>query len=233
MLISIVVPTYQEAGAIAATLRALAGQPGPLEVIVVDGGSPDDTRAVVEAVAAELPYPVHVDSLVPGGRARQLNHGASLAKGEALLFLHADTLLPPDGLACVREALGASGSLGGRFDVGFDDPAWEFAVIAVAINARTRLTGLFTGDMAIFLSRRAFDELGGYADMQLMEDLDLSRRLGRLGPVVALGSRVITSARRWRKRGIWRTVLLMQALRAAYALGVSPVRLARWYRHVR
>jgi rSAM/selenodomain-associated transferase 2 len=233
LLISIIVPAYLEAEVICGTLKSLAEQAGPFEVVVVDGGSPDQTVILAESLVERIPYPLAVTTLSPGCRAKQLNHGAVRAKGDVLLFLHADTRLPPDGLTRIRAALESASAAGGHFDVAFDDSAWEFALIARAINLRTRLTRRFTGDMGIFVRRPVFEALGGYPDIPIMEDLAFSRRLSRCGRPVVIRVPVTTSARRWRQNGVWRTVLLMLALRLAYALGLPPARLALLYRHVR
>ncbi len=224
--LSIIVPVLDEAPRIAATLAALA----PLrergcELIVVDGGSSDGTVAAAQAVCDR----VLVSSR---GRATQQNAGAAAASGDRLLFLHADTRLPADADRLLAAAL-QSGAVWGRFDVDFDGevrlPA-TLRLVAFMMNRRSRLTGIATGDQALFMTRAAFDAVGGFPDQPLMEDIEISRRLKRLGPPACLSGRVHTSPRRWLKHGIWRTIVLMWWLRFAYWIGVSPQRLARWYR---
>ncbi len=219
--LSIVIPVLDEARGIALALSALA----PLraegaQIVVVDGGSADATR--------ELAGPL-CDRLVeaPRGRGAQMNAGARVASGELLVFLHADTRLPVDAGRAIRDAL-ARGEWG-RFDVTIDGADRLLALVAAMMNARSRLTGIATGDQAIFVRRTAFDVAGGFPEIALMEDVELCKRLRRLSRPVCLRERVTTSARRWRRHGTLRTIFLMWRLRLAYALGADPRRLARRY----
>ena len=190
---------------------------------MADGGSADDTEAVVRrAPGARL-----VTS--PCGRALQMNAGAAAATGDVLLFLHADTHLPAGFEGAIARALGDLRVVGGRFDVVLDNPRWPFRLVAALMNLRSRLSGIFTGDQAIFVRRAAFEALGGYAAIPLMEDIELTRRLRRLGRVACLRQRVRTSARKWEKDGVARTILLMWTLRLLYFCGARPERLHRWY----
>jgi rSAM/selenodomain-associated transferase 2 len=218
--IAVVIPTLNEASGLAATI-ATARAPG-VEVIVVDGGSDDDTVSVATA---------HADLLIsaPRGRALQMNAGAARAHGDILLFLHADTHLP-NGYADAIVAAIRGGAVGGRFDVELVGAHCLLPAIARLMNLRSRWFLISTGDQAIFVRRDVFTRLGGFPEIPLMEDVALSSRLRRLGSVAALHERVATSARRWEKFGVLRTVLLMWLLRLGYALGVSPARLARLYR---
>ena len=223
MRLSIVMPVLDEAAGITATLRALA----PLrarghEVIVVDGGSADATVALAAAGADRV-------FAGPRGRARQMNAGAALARGDVLLFLHADTVLPGAADTAIERAV-AAGARWGRFDVRISGGAALFPVIAALMNLRSRLSGIATGDQALFVQRSLFNQLGGYADQPLMEDIELSRRLRALSPPACLRQRVQTSGRRWQQRGVWRTVWLMWRLRWRYWRGASPEALARAYR---
>jgi len=223
--VSVVVPTLNEERVLAATLE-WARQPGVQEIIVVDGGSCDATAAV----AAQ-----HADLVLsaPRGRAAQMNAGAAHARGDILLFLHADTRLP-DGFAdAVSAACGDSAVVGGRFDVNLEPSSPLIRLTGELINRRSRLTRISTGDQAIFIRRAVFEQLGGYADIPLMEDIDLSRRMKRAGRIACLRQRLTTSARRWQKDGVVRTILLMWSLRALYFCGVSPARLQRVYRNTR
>jgi rSAM/selenodomain-associated transferase 2 len=163
------------------------------------------------------------------GRAYQMNAGASAAVGDVLLFLHADTRVPDDVAERVCAAMGSSGALWGRFDVRLSGHQWWARMIEFAMNVRSRLTGIATGDQAIFVRRRVFSRLGGFPEIPLMEDIALSRRLKRLARPICLRARVTTSSRRWERQGWVRTVLLMWRLRLAYALGVSPATLVRAY----
>jgi rSAM/selenodomain-associated transferase 2 len=221
--LSIVVPVLDEAANLARLLPDLLEREPRAEVLVVDGGSTDDSRAVV----ARTPSVRWVSA--PRGRARQMNTGASAAGGDALLFLHADTRLPDGAGAAILAALAEPGVVGGRFDVRLDSRRPLLWIVGTLMNHRSRLTGISTGDQGIFVRREIFDALGGYPDIPLMEDVELSRRLKRRGRLVALRLRVVTSARKWEREGVVRTVLLMWTLRLLYTLGVSPARLHRWY----
>jgi rSAM/selenodomain-associated transferase 2 len=223
-MVSVVIPTLNEAGVIVDTLLSLqpmraAGH----EVVVSDGGSVDAT------VEQARPLADRVISVRPG-RAGQMNAGAAASSGDVLLFLHADTLLPPGADRLVRDAVSRPGARWGRFDVRLSGRSVLFRVIEAGISWRSRLTGIASGDQAIFVRRVAFDDVGGFNEMPLMEDLDLSRRLKALAPPVCLRARVVTSSRRWEERGIVRTVLLMWRLRLAYYLGADPAALAARYR---
>ena len=221
--LSIVVPALNEAAGIVATLQALAPlRARGVELVLADGGSTDGTAALA------APW---VDAVVqaPRGRALQMNAGAARARSEVLLFLHADTLLPAgaDGLALQAVAAGACW---GRFDVDIQGRPWMLRVVAALMNLRSRATGIATGDQAMFCTRAAFAQVGGFPVQPLMEDIELSRRLKRLGPPACLRARVRTSGRRWEQRGVWRTILLMWRLRWRYWRGASPDSLARAYR---
>ena len=221
MRISIVIPVLNEEKSIAETVAALM----PLkahELIIVDGGSSDCTREVCSRLDVTL-----LSS--PPGRGLQMNHGARRATGDVLLFLHADTRLPDSSLDDIRAALRNPQCVGGRFDVQLEGVHWMLGVIGAMISLRSRMSRVATGDQGIFVRREIFAELGGYPDIPLMEDVAFSRALKRRGAVACLRSRVITSARRWEKEGIWRTILRMWLLKLLYLVGVSPVRLKRYY----
>lgn len=222
-MLSIVVPALDEARNLERLLPDLVARCPRDEVIVVDGGSADATTEV----ARRFPSVRLVAS--PRGRARQMNVGARVARGDALLFLHADTVLPDGASGAIAGALADASVVGGRFDVRFTSARWPFRVIAALMNRRSRWSGICTGDQGIFVTRAAFDALGGYPDIPLMEDIELTRRLKRLGRLVSLDLRVITSSRKWEREGILRTVLLMWSLRFLYFCGVSPARLRGWY----
>lgn len=222
--LSVVVPTLNEAGAVGATLEALR----PLrargcEVVVADGGSEDGTREIAAPLADRV-------VAAPRGRARQQNAGAEAASGGVLLFLHADTLLPPDADRLVLGGLARSGRAWGRFDVRLSGRHPLLRVVERGISLRSRLTGVATGDQAIFVRREAFRAAGGFPDLPLMEDLALSRALLRSGRPLRIPDPVVTSSRRWEERGIVRTVLLMWRLRLAFYAGADPARLAERYR---
>ncbi|HZP70847.1 MAG TPA: TIGR04283 family arsenosugar biosynthesis glycosyltransferase [Pseudolabrys sp.] len=223
--LSIIVPVLNEATRIEAALAALA----PLrargaEVIVVDGGSVDATPGIARPLA---------DRVVTSrrGRAVQMNAGAAVARGDILLFLHADTQLPAEADGILREGLAVSGRSWGRFDVHFGEGPL-LGVIAVMMNLRSRITGIATGDQAIFVTRGAFEAVGGFPPIELMEDIAISTRLRRLSRPLCLRARVRTSPRRWKENGTLRTVFLMWRLRLAYFLGADPRRLAQRYGYV-
>jgi len=223
MRLAIVIPALNEAANLSRLLPDLArGCPGA-DIVVVDGGSGDDTAAVV----ARLPGPWLLESA--RGRAVQMNHGAREAGGDTLLFLHADTRLPDGAARAIEQALAEPGVVGGRFDVRFDNERPLFRVIAWFMNTRSRASGICTGDQAIFVRRADFEAVGGYPEIPLMEDIELSRRLKRRGNLRALRLRVTTSARKWEREGPLRTIGLMWALRFLYFCGVAPARLHRWY----
>lgn len=221
--LSIIIPTLDEAAGICATLEPLQSlRAQGHEVIVVDGGSRDGTPRV----AAPLADCVLV---APRGRASQMNAGAHAAQGDVLLFLHADTLLPADAARKVVDGLTASGRAWGRFDVRIAGRHRLLGLVARMMNLRSRLTGIATGDHAMFVRRAAFDAAGAFPPMPLMEDIALSRALKRVSRPLCLRARVVTSGRRWEARGAMRMIVLMWWLRLRYALGASTDRLARLY----
>ena len=221
--ISIIVPTLNEGDGIAAALAALA----PLreqghEVIVVDGGSGDGTPALARGAADRVVS-------APRGRASQMNAGAALARGEVLVFLHADTRLPENADARILHGLAASGRAWGRFDARIDGESRLLPVIAFFMNLRSRATGIATGDQAIFVRRDAFERAGRFPPLELMEDIALSSSLKRISRPLCIAEKVVTSGRRWERRGIVRTVLLMWRLRLEFFFGAAPASLARLY----
>ncbi|HEY0024871.1 MAG TPA: TIGR04283 family arsenosugar biosynthesis glycosyltransferase [Longimicrobium sp.] len=222
--ISIIIPALNEAAAFPATLAPLQQlRARGHEVVVVDGGSVDGTPEVARPMADQV-------IASPRGRAAQQNAGAAVATGDVLLFLHADTLLPPDADHLVLGGLRTTGRGWGRFDVRLSGAAPGLRVVERMIGLRSRVTGIATGDQAIFVRADWFRRAGGFPAIPLMEDVALSTALKRLGPPLCLRERVTTSSRRWEERGIARTILLMWRLRLAYALGADPARLADRYR---
>jgi len=219
-------PTFNEADGIVDALNALSQlRANGAEVIIADGGSRDRT--------AELARP-RCDKLVeaPRGRAAQMNAGAQVATGGVLLFLHADTRLPKEAGRLVTEGLPTSKHRWGRFDVTIAGRSALLPVVASLMNWRSRLTGIATGDQAMFADRQAFAQVGGFPDVPLMEDIILSRRLRQISTPLCLKARVVTSGRRWDEHGPIRTILLMWRLRAAHSLGADPHTLARAYGYV-
>lgn len=222
-MLSIIIPCLNEAECITETLAAL----GPArrrgaEVIVVDGGSHDDTVARAAAAA---------DTVISAsrGRAIQMNAGAARARGEILLFLHADTRPPGELDGLIIDGLNRASRSWGRFDVTIGGTHPLLRVVQAMMNFRSRVTGIATGDQGIFVTRTLFTAAGGYPEIPLMEDIELSRRLKRFAPPLCLKHRIVTSARRWEQNGVVRTILLMWRLRLAYWLGADPHRLAIRY----
>ncbi|HSQ52777.1 MAG TPA: TIGR04283 family arsenosugar biosynthesis glycosyltransferase [Nitrospiraceae bacterium] len=233
--ISVIIPTLNEERTIAATLAHTASL-GFAELIVVDGGSTDETPALLESYRLKTQSsalsPVHWVTASPG-RARQMNEGAKASHGEILLFLHADTQLPRDANTVINRALADRRMVGGRFDVRFDRPSMWGTIISKTMNWRSRLSGLAIGDQALFVRRPIFEQMGGFADMPLMEDIEFSGRLKQAGATAALTATVTTSFRRWEQHGPLRTILLMWTLRFLYWIGISPSHLVKWYNAVR
>ena len=220
--LSIIIPTLNEADGIAATLNALAPfRARGAEVIVADGGSRDGTVEQARLLADKV-------LTARRGRAAQMNAGAAAASGEAILFLHADTRLPALADRLVADAL-VAGCEWGRFDVRIDGRHPLLGVVARAMNLRSRATGIATGDQAIFVTRKAFHAIGGYADIPLMEDIVLSRALRRRSRPACLSATVTTSGRRWEAGGVLYTIVTMWRLRLAFYLGADPRRLACAY----
>jgi len=224
--LSVIIPTLNEAEGIEATLAGLLGLWGcGVEIVVADGGSHDATVTLARPFASQVIE-------CPPGRARQMNAGARASHGKRLLFLHADTRLPKRADRRVEQAL--SGPLcWGRFDVRLAGRHPLLPLIAFAMNRRSRLTGIATGDQALFMTRDAFEAVGGFPDQPLMEDIVLSQRLKCLSPPACLRARVTTSGRRWEQHGTWATIRLMWRLRWRYWRGESAEHLAREYRDVR
>ena len=223
--LSIIMPVHDEGERIAAALDALADLRSlGTEVIVVDGGSRDATiqRARLRA-----------DRVIsaPRGRALQMNAGAEKAAGDVLLFLHADTRLPADADHVVLNGLARSGRAWGRFSVKIEGRHPLLLVVGLLMNIRSRLSGIATGDQAIFVKREAFRAAGGFPPIPLMEDMALCKRLKRVSRPLCLRQRVVTSGRRWEQNGVLPTILLMWRLRLAYFFGSDPTELARQYCH--
>jgi len=230
MRLAVVVPVLNEGDAIESTLaRMQALRARGTRVVVVDGGSDDATVALAKPLADRVLQSSR-------GRAQQMNDGAQTAiesGADVLLFLHADSALPDAADGLIETALRTSGGVWGRFDVRIDAEAPMLKVVSAMMNWRSRLTGICTGDQAIFVTRRAFEQLARFAPIALMEDIEFSKRARRISWPAAIGARVRTSGRRWQRHGVWRTIVLMWSFRLAYFLGADPRRLAQRYRDAR
>jgi uncharacterized protein len=226
--ISIVIPTLNEAGSISQVLASIHPLPN-VEVILVDGGSSDDTVSISRDLGVKV-----ISSAK--GRAHQMNVGARVATGEILLFLHADTFLPLGFETMVRSTLQPPlmgekpAPIAGSFSLQIDDPLPSLRSIERLVAWRSKWRQMPYGDQAIFLTAATFWELGGFVEMPIMEDFELIRRLQPRGRIEILSTPVITSARRWLNRGVWKTTFINQAIVFGYLIGVSPARLAHWYR---
>ena len=221
-MITIIIPVLNEEKNIAKVLENISQLDGEKEIIVVDGGSIDNTVGIVEKKDVIL-----LSS--EKGRGCQMNKGAEIAKGETLLFLHADTKLPDNAILEIDKTMKAPESIGGRFDVRFNDNRFIFKLIAFLMNRRSSLTGIFTGDQAIFIRKNIFKDIGGYLEIPLMEDIGLSKKMKKRGKTVGINDCVTTSARKWKEEGIIKTILLMWFLRFLYFFKISPIFLSKIY----
>ncbi|MBD1842532.1 TIGR04283 family arsenosugar biosynthesis glycosyltransferase [Cyanobacteria bacterium FACHB-63] len=218
MKISIVIPVLNEANALP---RILSIQAADIEIIVVDGGSQDETVEIAKS------YGVKVLHSIPS-RAKQMNAGAAIATGEILLFLHADTRLPAEFDQMIRQVL--SNSIAGAFQLNIDATLLGLRWVQWGVNLRSRYLQFPYGDQAIFLHRTTFDAIGGFPDLPIMEDFEFVRKLRQVGRIAIVPHAVLTSGRRWQKLGVFRTTIVNQIVILAYLLGVAPERIHRWYR---
>ena len=224
MKLSIILPVLNEAEQLPHALECLGSvKERGIEVIIVDGGSEDGTLATAARAGARL-----INS--PKGRARQMNTGAQIASGDVLLFLHVDTVLPEHAERLIEAALHGGRRVWGRFDVDIRGRPRMLRVIAALMNWRSRVTGIATGDQAIFVARSVFESVGGFPDQPLMEDIELCKRLRALSLPACVRARAVTSGRRWESRGVWRTIVLMWQLRWAYWRGVPASVLVNLYK---
>lgn len=249
--VSIIIPIFNEADNLSRLFQNLTSlDPAPQQVILIDGGSTDSSTVIaqdlIKAVLSDTSSAIDWQVLESNaGRATQMNAGASLASGEVLLFLHADTQLPTQAIANITAAISIRATrttaisttairtaVWGRFDVQLDSNALMLRVVSQMINWRSRVSGIATGDQAIFIQRALFEQLGGYPDQALMEDIEISKRLKALAKPICLNRKVVTSARRWQQHGTWRTIVLMWQLRFDYWRGVSADHIrARYYKN--
>lgn len=221
MNFTIIIPTLNEAQAIVNCLTALQPLRNFCEIIVVDGGSADNTKRLAQPFADKVMSSAK-------GRAIQMNIGAESAKGDVLIFLHADTFLPDDALGQITQASNNKAKWG-RFDVQLSGNHRMLNVVALLMNWRSRLTGIATGDQVIFVNKQLFESIGRYPVIPLMEDIALCKKLKKITPSVCLKTKVISSGRRWEQFGVAWTILLMWSLRLRYALGAEPQTLAILY----
>jgi rSAM/selenodomain-associated transferase 2 len=227
MRFSIILPVLNEEATIESQLlhlNTLCAQ-HDCEILVVDGGSSDATITIAQRHAQVI--------AAKRGRATQMNAGAQVASGEMLLFLHADTILPQDALFRIEEALKQPGVVGGAFRMCFNCHQWPYRLVAFFTNIRSRMLNVYTGDQAYFMWARSFQEIGGYPEQELMEDLEIITRLRKHGRLVLLPQYVVTSARRHEQIGLVRSVFFMWYLRTLYRFGVSPAQLRVMYMDVR
>ncbi len=217
-MISIIIPTFNEGNNIQTCLLALQSTRNQTEIILVDGGSFDDT--------IEISKPL-VDKIIVSmqGRAKQMNAGARQATGDIMVFLHADTFLPENALALINQ----TGQDWGWFDIQLKSSLVMLKVVSTFMNWRSRLTGIATGDQVIFVSKKMFDLVGGYSDMALMEDIDLCIKLKKIHSPSCLNAEVVSSGRRWEQFGVFKTILLMWSIRLRYFFGENPDVLSELY----
>ncbi len=231
MRFSIIIPVLNEEAVLEAHLAHLTGQFAQrcarydCELLIVDGGSSDNTTTIAQRYGQVIQ--------ATRGRATQMNAGAAMAKGDVLLFLHADTRLPGAAFRAIAQALASPDVVGGAFRLCFNCDQWPYRLVAFFTNLRSRLNASFTGDQAYFIRAGSFRAIGGYPDQPLMEDLEIIARLRKIGKIILLPLYVTTSARRHAKIGLFRSVLLMWYLRALYKFGVSPAQLQRMYIDIR
>ena len=222
MLISIIIPTLNEEEAIQKLLQQLQAyrQQGH-EVIVVDGGSSDETVSISKSLA---------DNIISSeaGRALQMNNGATQSKNKILWFLHADTSLPANVIEVIQKSLTKNNW--GRFNIKLSGSNFLFRIIEKMINLRSCISGIATGDQGIFVKRELFESIGGFSEIPLMEDVELSRKIKKISKPICIKETLTTSSRRWEKKGILQTILLMWRLRFLYWIGVSPDKLSKLYR---
>lgn len=225
MKLSIIIPVLNEEQTLSKTLSGITGQ-DKCELIIVDGGSRDATRTLARQAGCTV-----ISS--PKGRGKQMNKGVEASTGEILLFVHGDTTLPQNFPQIIRETLDRPGVVAGAFLLGIDNPMKRFATICWFANLRSRYLQLPYGDQAIFTSRKNFDSVGGYRDMEIMEDYVFVQQLKKKGKIAICKERVITSARRWQNIGIIKTTLINQLIVCGYRIGVPAATLSRWYRRLK
>jgi rSAM/selenodomain-associated transferase 2 len=223
--VSIIVPTLNEAQGLTKTLTQIQ-QLFPYELVVSDGGSRDGTLEIAEEFA---------EHVVKGstGRALQMNEGARVANGDIFLFLHADSRIEPASYEKMLHSLESSEKIGGAFSLYIDSDKWSLRMIARLANLRSKYFGVAYGDQAFFVKNSIFQQMNGFADLPICEDIDFFKRLRKLGPVILLKEKVFTSSRRWLKEGVWYTTLRNILIATFFKLGFPPRILKKWYQAIR
>ncbi len=221
--ISIIIPVLNEAKVIMKTLENIRSHQD-VEVVVVDGGSQDKTVQLVQDAGVKIIHSAQA------GRSWQMNQGALLATGNILLFLHADTILPQEYEALIVNRFSDSKIVGGAFELKIDLPQFSLRLVETLVNWRSRFFSLPYGDQSIFVKASVFREMGGFANLPIMEDFEFIQRLKKHGKIIIVPEKVITSGRRWQKLGVIKTTWVNQLIIVGYYLGISPITLARWYR---
>ncbi|MEA5534319.1 TIGR04283 family arsenosugar biosynthesis glycosyltransferase [Crocosphaera sp. XPORK-15E] len=220
--ISIIIPVLNEEEVIKQNLLRLKHSSG-IEIILADGGSQDQTILIAQNMGVKVVF------CTQKGRAYQMNQGASIATGDILLFLHADTILPNNYPTIIKNVLSDPQTLAGAFELGIDSQQLSFRLIERLVNWRSHFFSLPYGDQAIFLKTSIFREIGGFPYLPIMEDFELIQRLKKRGKIAIASAKVTTSSRRWQKLGVWKTTIINQLIIIGYYLGVSPDQLARLY----
>lgn len=224
-IISIIIPVLDEGAIIGQTLAQLT-QYSKIEIIVVDGGSQDNTVAIASLAAKVI-------TVTGKGRAGQMNAGADLAQSDVLLFLHADTQLPPNFIELVTQTLNQNKVIAGAFELAIDGSDISLRWLEILVKMRSRLLSLPYGDQALFIFKQTFQESGGFANLPIMEDFEFIQRIKSRGKIAIAPAAITTSARRWQKLGVWQTTAINQLMIAGYYLGISPAQLSKFYRHRR
>ena len=219
---SIIIPTFNEEAYIEETLQSILALPNNYELIVVDGGSTDQTLTLLSG------YPnIQIHQLEKAERAAQMNFGARMAQGQYLLFLHADTIICPSCLEVLERHLAQSHIIGGSYTLRFDASTWPYRVLGFFTQFNSPFWTL--GDQGIFVKKHIFDQIGGYTSIPILEDLDLQLRLRKRGEFIKISKVITTSARRYQQNGLWKELFLDASVLFSYFLGISPFRLKRWY----
>ena len=222
-MIDIIIPVLNEAAIIKPTLEKLRDSRGEIEIIVVDGGSKDNTVTIAKEVDVKV-------ITASGGRSAQMNAGANAARGDILLFLHADTQLPSNFVDLITQTLNQPGVIAGAFELAIEGNGRSLRAVEKLVKVRSHWFSLPYGDQAIFMTEQIFTEVGGFPNIPIMEDFELIQRLKRRGKIAIAPAAVVTSGRRWQKLGVWQTTIINQLIIAGYYLGISPTKLSKFYR---